>query len=156
DALAAAGGARIVSVSSNGHLSVPVHFADIHFERRPYDPLLAYGQSKTANVLFAVEATRRWAADGIVANALYPGAIRTKLQQHLEGPDMAPELKELFDPYPWRTAEQGAATSVLLAASPLLEGVGGRYFENCAEALPYDPATAGDSPEQSGVAAHAL
>ncbi|MGW5365542.1 hypothetical protein [Actinopolymorpha pittospori] len=94
------------------------------------------------------------AGDGITANALYPGGIRTKLQQYQEGPAMSAETRRIFDIYPWRSAEQGAATSVLLAASPLLEGIGGRYFENCQEALPYDPAD--ESIEPSGVAAHAL
>jgi NAD(P)-dependent dehydrogenase (short-subunit alcohol dehydrogenase family) len=72
-ALAAAGSARVVAVSSVGHLYSPVVFDDLHFRFRPYDPLLAYGQSKTAGILFAVGATARWAADGIVANALNPG-----------------------------------------------------------------------------------
>ena len=75
DALAAAGDARVVSVSSGGHLRSPVVFDDIDFAFRDYDPFAAYGQSKTANVLFAVEATRRWADDGITSNALMPGAI---------------------------------------------------------------------------------
>jgi NAD(P)-dependent dehydrogenase (short-subunit alcohol dehydrogenase family) len=70
DALAAAGHARIVSVSSTAHLRSPVAFEDIHFTVRPYEPLLAYGQSKTANVLFAVGATARWSHEGIAANAL--------------------------------------------------------------------------------------
>ena len=83
DALAAAGGARIVSVSSGGHLRSPVVFDDIDYAFRDYDPFGAYGQSKTANVLFAVEATRRWASDGIFANALMPGGIATPLQRHL-------------------------------------------------------------------------
>ena len=83
-ALAAAGDARIVALSSSAHRLSPVVFEDIHFERREYDPWLAYGQSKTANVLFAVEATKRWAADGITANALMPGAIRTNLQRYVE------------------------------------------------------------------------
>jgi NAD(P)-dependent dehydrogenase (short-subunit alcohol dehydrogenase family) len=74
DALAA-GDARIVSLSSRGHLQSPVIFDDLSFTSRPYDPMLAYGQSKTANVLFAVEATRRWGGDGIAANAVHPGAI---------------------------------------------------------------------------------
>jgi hypothetical protein len=69
---------------------------------------------------------------------------------------MTAEIKAIFDDYPWRSTEQGAATSVLLAASPLLDGIGGRYFENCNEALPHDPATEGESMEASGVAAHAL
>ena len=84
DALAAAGNARIVALSSTAHRLSPVVFEDIHFERRAYEPWLAYGQSKTANVLFAVEATRRWAADGITANSLMPGAIRTNLQRYVE------------------------------------------------------------------------
>src|SRR5258708_31076546 len=87
-ALAAAGGARIVSVSSSAHLRSPVVFEDIHFERRPYEPWSAYGQSKTANVLFAVEATKRWADDGITANAVMPGGIRTRLQRYVSGEDL--------------------------------------------------------------------
>ena len=83
DALAAAGSARVVSVSSGGHLRSPVVFDDIDYRFRDYDPFGAYGQSKTANVLFAVEATHQWASDGIVANALMPGGIATPLQRHL-------------------------------------------------------------------------
>ncbi|MFG3371025.1 SDR family NAD(P)-dependent oxidoreductase [Streptomyces sp. NPDC090032] len=154
-ALATEGG-RIVAVSSNGHLLAPVDFDDIDFDRRAYDPWLAYGQSKSAVTLFAVEAFRRWADDGITANALNPGGIRTPLQRHQQNMDVDPATQAIFDNYPWRTAEQGAATSVLLAGSPLVEGVGGRYFENSNEALPHDHATAADSPEPSGVAPHAL
>lgn len=126
DALAAASGARIVSVSSNAHMFSPVIFDDLDFRIRPYDPWSAYGQSKTADVLLAVEATRRWSADGILANALNPGAIATGLQKHTGGLRTPVERR--------KTPAQGAATSVLLAASPLVEGVGGRYFEDCAEA----------------------
>ncbi|MGK5442739.1 SDR family NAD(P)-dependent oxidoreductase [Micromonospora sp. URMC 105] len=154
DWLAAAGNARIVAVSSNGHLQSPVVFEDIHYTSRQYDPWTAYGQSKTANVLFAVEATRRWAASGITANAVMPGGIRTNLQRHQTDPD--PEIQAIFDRYPWKTVEQGAATSVLAAASPLLEGVGGRYFENVNEAEPYDPELVKDQIEWTGVADYAL
>ena len=135
DALAAAGSARIVSVSSSGHLRSPVVFDDIDFAFRDYDPFGAYGQSKTANVLFAVEATRRWADDGITSNALMPGGILTALQRHLD-PDYGKQAEERFRRAGTRlkTVEQGAATSVLLATSPLLDGVGGRYFEDCNEA----------------------
>ena len=135
DALAAAGSARIVSVSSSGHLRSPVVFDDIDFAFRDYDPFGAYGQSKTANVLFAVEATRRWADDGITSKALMPGGILTALQRHLD-PDYGKQAEERFRRAGTRlkTAEQGAATSVLLATSPLLDGVGGRYFEDCNEA----------------------
>jgi NAD(P)-dependent dehydrogenase (short-subunit alcohol dehydrogenase family) len=143
-ALAADGAARIVVVSSNGHLFSPVVFDDIHFAFRPYDPYVAYRQSKTANVLFAVEATKRWAADGITANALHPGAIQTNLISHINTAGIN------LDAYRWKTPEQGAATSVLLAISPLLDRTGGRYFDDCNEASPNQPGT------QTGVAAHAL
>jgi NAD(P)-dependent dehydrogenase (short-subunit alcohol dehydrogenase family) len=134
-ALAAAGNARIVALSSSAHRRSPVVFDDIHFERREYDPWLAYGQSKTANVLFAVEATRRFAGAGITANAVMPGGIMTNLQRHVDEETRAAwasagQLGDLV----LKTPEQGAATSVLLATSPLLEGIGGRYFENCNEA----------------------
>jgi NAD(P)-dependent dehydrogenase (short-subunit alcohol dehydrogenase family) len=127
-ALAAAERARIVSVSSSRHLLSPVIFDDLHFAFRPYDPWLAFGQSKTANVLFALGATARWSSDGITANALNPGAIETG-HQRPGGGDLAtpPDLQ--------KTVQQCAATPVLLAASPLLEGVGCRYFEGCNEAV---------------------
>ncbi|HEX4110036.1 MAG TPA: SDR family NAD(P)-dependent oxidoreductase [Solirubrobacteraceae bacterium] len=143
EALRAAEGARVVSVSSSGHLRSPVVFDDIHFERRPYEPWEAYGQAKTANVLFAVEATRRWADDGIFVNALMPGAIRTPLQRHLDEEELE-EMRQRIDSTSdlnWKTPEQGAATSVLCAVSPLLEGVGGRYFEDGNEAGPNQPGT---------------
>ncbi|WP_329445709.1 SDR family NAD(P)-dependent oxidoreductase [Streptomyces canus] len=158
-ALVEAGGARVVSVSSGAHLFSPVVFDDIHFVERSYDPWLAYGQSKTANALFAVEASNRWADDGILANSVMPGGIRTNLQRH-----MGDEQRALFMTHmralavdgqdvpamSLKTVEQGAATSVLLAASPLLDGVGGRYFEDCNEAELHRPGT------QTGVAPHAL
>ena len=78
-ALAHADGARVVSVSSSGHLFSPVVFDDLHFRFRPYDPVQAYGQSKTAVILFAVAASARWADDGITVNTLNPGAIATPL-----------------------------------------------------------------------------
>jgi NAD(P)-dependent dehydrogenase (short-subunit alcohol dehydrogenase family) len=150
-ALASAGGARIVSVSSSAHLGSGIVFDDIHFRVRPYEPWSAYAQSKTANVLFAVEATRRWADDGIFVNALMPGAIRTGLQRYVSDEELdrmraATGSREVS----WKTPQQGAATSVLLAVSPLLTGRGGRYFEDCNEALPNVPGT------RRGVAAHAL
>ncbi|MER6944488.1 SDR family NAD(P)-dependent oxidoreductase [Nonomuraea sp. NPDC000554] len=152
DALAAAGNARVVSVSSVGHVNGDVDFDDIHFDHRPYDPWLAYGQSKTANVLFAVEAAKRWAPDRIAVNALNPGRITTtNLSRYIGGISAAPTS---FDPtstdVSWKTVEQGAATSVLLAASPLVEGVSGRYFEDCNEAEPHRPGV------RRGVAAYAL
>ena len=153
DALAAArAGARIVSLSSRGHLRAGVDFDDLTFARRPYDPMIAYGQSKTANVLFAVEADRRWRDDGIRANAVHPGAIiETNLARHYD----PVVLQGLIDSgaYQFKTSAQGAATSVLCAASPLLDGVGGRYFEDCNEAPVVD--TDGPDEPASGVARYA-
>jgi NAD(P)-dependent dehydrogenase (short-subunit alcohol dehydrogenase family) len=124
-ALKAAGDARVVSVSSSGHLLSPVVFDDLDYRFRPYDPWTAYGQSKTADVLLTVGITQRWQDDRIVGNALNPGAIATGLQKHSGG---------LRTPVQHRkTIEQGAATSVLLAASPLVDGISGRYFEDCNE-----------------------
>ncbi|HWD94862.1 MAG TPA: SDR family NAD(P)-dependent oxidoreductase [Acidimicrobiales bacterium] len=123
--LAAAEGARVVSLSSNAHHFSPVVFKDVDYARRPYDPWTAYGQSKTANILHAVEITRRWNEEGIVANAVHPGAIATNLQRYVGAMRTPIELR--------KSPAQGASTSVLVAASPLLEGVGGRYFEDCHE-----------------------
>ncbi|HEV2639419.1 MAG TPA: SDR family NAD(P)-dependent oxidoreductase [Actinocrinis sp.] len=150
-ALAAAGGARVVSVSSSAHLRAGVDFDDIHFVGRAYDPWIAYGQSKSANVLFAVEGAKRWADDGIVVNALMPGGIMTNLQRHVTMEELDRLRAQTPGAQPvWKTIEQGAATSVLLAASPVVDGVTGRYFEDCNEAAPHQPGT------RNGVAAHAV
>jgi NAD(P)-dependent dehydrogenase (short-subunit alcohol dehydrogenase family) len=152
DALAEDGAGRIVAVSSAAHRRSPVVFDDIHFERRAYDPWLAYGQSKTANVLFAVEATRRWADDGITTNALMPGGIVTNLQRYMDPAVVAGWAKgEGTGGLVLKTPEQGAATSVLLATSPELEGVSGRYFEDCNEAHVTE-----DTEVSSGVRRYAL
>ncbi|MFI5915273.1 SDR family NAD(P)-dependent oxidoreductase [Dactylosporangium sp. NPDC051541] len=150
-ALRQARGARVVSVASAGHLFSPVVFDDIHFEHRDYEAWSAYGQSKTANILFAVEAHRRWSPDGIFVNALHPGSIRTNLQRHVDAAELQRLRAATGNPDPeFKTVEQGAATSALLAGSPLLAGIGGRYFENCNEAGPNQPGT------RTGVAAYAL
>ncbi|MGW7681281.1 SDR family NAD(P)-dependent oxidoreductase [Kribbella sp. NPDC054772] len=145
DALAAAGDARVVSVSSSAHLRSDVDLDDPHFENREYEPWAAYGQSKTANILFAIEGAKRWASDGIVVNALMPGGIRTALQRYV--PE---DVQQQWDQFRWKTVEQGAATSLLLAASPLVQGVTGKYFEDNNEALPNVPG------ENTGVAPYAL
>jgi NAD(P)-dependent dehydrogenase (short-subunit alcohol dehydrogenase family) len=151
--LAGAGGARIVSVSSSAHLRAGVDLDDLHFERREYDPWVAYGQSKTANILFAAEATRRWAGDDILVNSLMPGAIRTNLQRHVTEEQLnrarAQQTGGNAATVHWKTVEQGAATSVLCAASPLLDGVSGLYFEDCNVAGPNQPGT------RRGIAPHA-
>jgi NAD(P)-dependent dehydrogenase (short-subunit alcohol dehydrogenase family) len=125
-ALASANGARVVSVSSSGHLHSPVIFDDLHFDFIPYTPFGGYGQSKSANTLLAVGIARHWANDGIVSNALHPGAIATGLQQYTGGLKTPPDRR--------KNLQQGASTSVLLAASPLLAGVSGLYFEDCNQA----------------------
>jgi NAD(P)-dependent dehydrogenase (short-subunit alcohol dehydrogenase family) len=155
DALAAAarmaGQARVVSVSSSAHLGSGIVFDDIHFRERAYDPWLAYAQSKTANVLLAVEGSRLWADDGIIINSLMPGAIRTGLQRYVSDEELnRMRAATGSTAVAWKTPQQGAATSVLLAVSPLLDGTGGKYFEDCNEALPSEPGT------RRGVAAHAL
>ncbi|MEO3388916.1 SDR family NAD(P)-dependent oxidoreductase [Mesorhizobium sp. CAU 1741] len=124
--LKAAQGARVVSVSSTGSLFGSVQWDDLDFRFTSYDPVLAYGQSKTACILMAVGIARKWSADRITGNALNPGAIATNLQRHTGGLRTPEHLR--------KTPEQGAATSVLLAASPLLEGISGRYFDHCEEA----------------------
>jgi NAD(P)-dependent dehydrogenase (short-subunit alcohol dehydrogenase family) len=153
DALAADGAGRVVAVSSAAHRRSPVVFEDIHFERREYEPWLAYGQSKTANVLFAVEAARRWAVDGITANALMPGGIVTNLQRYMDPAVVAGWSKgEGTGGLVLKTPEQGAATSVLLATSPQLAGVSGRYFEDCNEA----PVVSDNSESSNGVRRYAI
>ncbi|MCW5890178.1 MAG: SDR family NAD(P)-dependent oxidoreductase [bacterium] len=124
--------ARIVSVSSRGHHLSPVVFEDVHFATRPYDKWLAYGQSKTANVLFAVGLERRLSAQGIHALALHPGAIVTELGRHLVPEDMA-FLQQRSGPGGLRlkTVPAGAATSAFAATAPELEGRGGLYLEDC-------------------------
>src|SRR5271169_6857095 len=134
--LAAASGARVVSVASIGHLFSPVVFDDLHYRFRPYDQWTSYGQSKSANVLFAVGGAQRWNDDGVAVNAVMPGNVAsTALARHMGADDLAAfgERTTLRLP-PVKTIEQGAATSVLLAASPDVEGVSGRYYEDCAEA----------------------
>ena len=148
DALVAAGDARIVSVSSSGHLASPVVFDDIQFVEREYDPWSAYGQSKTANVLFAVEATRRFAPEGIVANALMPGGIMTNLQRHVpqetkDGWAEGIEAGRIV----LKTPQQGAATTLVAAVAPEFAGVGGRYLEDCNES----ETVTDDAKVQSGV-----
>ncbi|MER5471983.1 SDR family NAD(P)-dependent oxidoreductase [Streptomyces sp. NPDC002685] len=137
-ALAAADGARVVAVSSIGHLFSPVVFDDLDYRYRPYDPWTSYGQSKTATTLFAVGAAERWADDGITANAVMPGNVAaTGLARNTDMDAVAGMLAagELVLP-PGKTVEQGAATTVLMAASPTVAAVTGRYYEDCAEAQP--------------------
>ncbi|MGF1456825.1 MAG: oxidoreductase [Alphaproteobacteria bacterium] len=154
-ALRRAGGARVVCLSSIGHRLSPVIFDDIHFKTRDYDKWLAYGQSKTANALFAVELDRREAPNGVRAFSVHPGGIMTDLQRDLS---MA-EMRALgwFDaqgrtPDLFKSPAQGAATAVWCATSPLLEDLGGVYCEDCNIAAITPPEDRG----YTGVRAHAV
>ncbi|MFE9694919.1 SDR family NAD(P)-dependent oxidoreductase [Micromonospora sp. NPDC005806] len=157
DNLRAAGSARVVIVSSGAHLWAAFDFEDPQFERQPYEPWTAYARSKTADVLLAVGIAQRWASDSIAATALNPGYINTNLQRHLDDETLRAhgvldEAGNRIDlPY-YKTPAQGAATSVLLAASPLVEGVTGRYFEDNQET----EMVAGGREATGGVAAHAM
>ncbi|HEY8966567.1 MAG TPA: oxidoreductase [Candidatus Methylacidiphilales bacterium] len=141
-----AGGARVVAVSSAGHRFSGIDFADPHFERRPYDKWQAYGQSKTANALFALELDRRGREAGVRAFSLHPGAIQTDLGRYLTADDLKgfgitlaadgswvlpPE-----SPFTMKTVPQGAATTVWCATSPRLDGMGGVYCQDCEIAVP--------------------
>ncbi|WP_066043849.1 SDR family NAD(P)-dependent oxidoreductase [Herbiconiux solani] len=137
-ALAESGG-RVVALSSTAHLRAEVDFDDPHYVDRPYDRWNAYSQSKTADVLLAAGIADRWSTDGITANALMPGWITTNLQRHLDDDTLRAmgamdEAGNRIEQSFFKTPAQGAATSVLLAASPLVAGVTGTYFEDNQEA----------------------
>jgi NAD(P)-dependent dehydrogenase (short-subunit alcohol dehydrogenase family) len=154
-AAAVLGGSRIISLSSRGHLRAGIDFRDIDFTTRNYDPLIAYGQSKTANVLFAVEAARRWADDGITTNAVHPGAIlETGLSRHM--PSQTLTGIQAANKQSFKTIAQGAATTIVVATSPALATVTGRYFEDCqqAEVIPQNTPDIASRPR--GVAWYAL
>lgn len=129
------GGARVVSLSSTAHMRSGIDFDDLHFERRSYDPQIAYAQSKTANSLFAVEATRRWASDGIVVNAVNPGGVATGLQRNFTMRQKESlNAAEAAGVFTYKTVEQGAATSLVAAVSPQFAHSGGHYLDDCQEA----------------------
>jgi NAD(P)-dependent dehydrogenase (short-subunit alcohol dehydrogenase family) len=136
-ALRQAGGARVVAVSSRGHRYSAVDFDDPNFEHREYAPYPAYGQSKTANVLFAVELDERERAHGIRAFAVHPGSIITPLARYSNRETLRESgvLDENYEPIidperGMKTVEQGAATQVWCAVSPQLDGYGGVYCED--------------------------
>lgn len=125
---------RVVCVSSLGHHISPVVFDDIHFEKRPYEKWMSYGQSKTANVLLAVELERRLGSRGVHAVAIHPGAIMTKLGRHMVPEDfeiMRERSAKRGGEMKFKSIPAGAATSVFAATAPELEGRGGLYLEDC-------------------------
>lgn len=137
-ALVRSGSARVVSVASRGHRLSPVDFDDLSFDRRPYDRWIAYGQSKTANILFALELDRRGQADGVRAFSVHPGAIvGTRLARHMSVEEIRAagaideQGRAVIDPGNDRkTVAQGAATQLWCATSPRLKGMGGLYCED--------------------------
>ena len=144
---------RLVSLSSIGHLRGGIDFDDPHYRHRAYDKWQAYGQSKTANALFAVGFNARFADLGVNANSVMPGGIMTPLQRHLPREEMIAMgwmNEEGVITQGFKTPAQGASTSVWAAVGEELEGVGGLYLENLAEAEPYQPGA------RFGVAPHAL
>jgi NAD(P)-dependent dehydrogenase (short-subunit alcohol dehydrogenase family) len=128
-------GSRVVSLSSTAHMRAGVDFDDLHFERRRYDPQTAYAQSKTATSLLAVEATRRWASDGIVANAVNPGGVATGLQRSFSPAQRASlDAAEAAGVFAYKTVGQGAATTLVAAVAPELAHTGGHYLDDGQEA----------------------
>lgn len=139
DALAAgaagAGVARIVVLGSTAHMRADVDFDDLQFEHRPYDPQIAYSQSKTANSLLSVEVTRRWGADGIIANTVNPGGVATGLQRNFsQRQKQSLDAAEAAGVFRYKTVDQGAATSLVAAVHPAFGRSGGHYLDDCQEA----------------------
>jgi NAD(P)-dependent dehydrogenase (short-subunit alcohol dehydrogenase family) len=131
-------GSRLVNLSSAGHRYADVDLEDPNFERTPYAEFVAYGRSKTANVLFAVEFDRRHKGNGIRATALHPGGIQTELSRHMTLEARSQLIKTInaqlpkgAPPFAWKTIPQGAATSVWAACVADADAVGGRYCEDC-------------------------
>jgi NAD(P)-dependent dehydrogenase (short-subunit alcohol dehydrogenase family) len=155
--LRAADAGRVVTISSTAHLRSAMNFQDPQYERREYDRWGAYAQSKTADVLLAVGITQRWSGEGITSNAVMPGWITTNLQRHLDDATLRAmgamdESGNRIEGAHFKTTSQGAATSVLLAAHPALDGISGRYFEDNQEA----ETVADGAGRSTGVAQHAL
>jgi NAD(P)-dependent dehydrogenase (short-subunit alcohol dehydrogenase family) len=153
-ALAAGGGARVVAVSSRGHRRSAIRFDDLQFEHG-YDKWQAYGQAKTANVLFAVQLDALGREAGVRAFSLHPGGILTPLQRHLTREEMVGYgwIDEDGNPLEasFKTPEQGAATATWAATAPALDGMGGVYCEDCDIAKPADAVDAA-----TGVEAYAI
>jgi NAD(P)-dependent dehydrogenase (short-subunit alcohol dehydrogenase family) len=132
-------GGRLINLSSAGHRLSNVDLDDPNFETTPYDPFVAYGRSKTANILFAVAFDQRHRERGVRAAAVHPGVIETELGRHVDRSGLENMLKQMNDqlaaegkgPFRWKTVPQGAATSVWAGVVAPAEEIGGRYCENC-------------------------
>ncbi len=132
-------GGRLINLSSAGHRISNVDLQDPNFERTPYDPLVAYGRSKTANILFAVAFDQRHRKRGVRAAAVHPGVIQTELGRYMD-PSLLQNLIQQIDqqlttegkgPFQWKTIPQGAATSVWAGVVARADEIGGKYCENC-------------------------
>ncbi|WP_335582144.1 hypothetical protein [Paenibacillus yonginensis] len=162
-ALKAAGGARVVSVSSKGHRLGGVDFDDLFFKNKPYSKWAAYGQAKTANALFAVELDRRGQKEGVRAFSVHPGSILTDLARHLSDDELMAmgavngQGERGYAAYDneRKTVPEGAATIVWCAVSPMLDGKGGVYCENVDIARQVEPGKEGE-PNMSGVCSWAV
>ena len=132
-------GGRLINLSSSGHRYANVDLDDPNFERTPYEPFVAYGRSKTANILFAVAFDKRHRRRGVRAAAVHPGGIRTELGRYVEPGRMEKIVEEINQqlsakgegPFQWKSIPQGAATSVWAAVVALAEEIGAQYCENC-------------------------
>jgi len=132
-------GGRLINLSSAGHRYSNVDLQDPNFERTPYEPFVAYGRSKTANILFAVAFDRRHRANAIRAAAVHPGGIQTELARYTDPSRMEKLVAQINDqlaaqgkgPFQWKTISQGAATSVWAGVVAPADEIGGRYCENC-------------------------
>jgi NAD(P)-dependent dehydrogenase (short-subunit alcohol dehydrogenase family) len=156
-------GSRVINLSSAGHRFSNVNLDDPNFERTEYEPFVAYGRSKTANILFSLAFDRRHRGRGVRAAAVHPGVIQTELGRHIDPARMQALIDQISkeraaqgkEPFQWKTVPQGAATSVWAAVVADAEDVGGRYCENChvAQILP-DGVTM--APGSEGVHTYAL
>jgi NAD(P)-dependent dehydrogenase (short-subunit alcohol dehydrogenase family) len=132
-------GGRLINLSSAGHRYSNVDLQDPNFERTPYEPFVAYGRSKTANILFAVAFDRRHRANGIRAAAVHPGGIQTELGRYTDPSRIEKLVAQINEqlaaqgkgPFQWKTIQQGAATSVWAGVVVPADEIGGRYCENC-------------------------
>ena len=132
-------GGRLINLSSSGHRYSDVDLADPGFEHTPYDPFVAYGRSKTANILFAVAFDQRHRGRGVRAAAVHPGGIRTELDRYIDSSRLEKIVAEINQqlaaqgkgPFQWKTIPQGAATSVWTAVVAPADEIGGQYCENC-------------------------
>lgn len=131
---------RVINVSSAGHRIADIDLDDPNWRRRPYDKWDAYGAAKTANILHAVELTRRFADRGLTADAVHPGGIRTNLGRHFSTADREriPDIMRVTGEASYKSLEAGAATQVWGLAHPELAGAGGRYLFDCTIGEVYD------------------